>query len=500
MNILLLSILTAPSQAAEFAITPTSDLQAIFDTVNPGDVVTLDDGNYAITSTVVLRELTGTEALPVVIQAAEGAAPVLRLSPNTDGAYPGRMMRIEASTFVELRGLSFEGDSDAASGDFTSGGLQIDASSDVTVADCAFRDLPGTAVYVSGDTNAVTFDHNEIDRLYQGHGIYVGCSDASCLSTGLTVYNNLIHDLVAEDVYGIALQPGVSGTLITDNVLYNMTDRGVDLGSTDGGEPHTFEGNALWNLGDHAVIIRGSVTMRNNIIFNTGGSGIVARDPERGFYEDIIISYNTVVDNDLWAADLGDFIEGSGHIVGNNAFCNPLSYGVTVEKQAPDGADLDDIPTPATMSTNYVCGLVENLSDEAGEVIAGGGYADFTDVDLWNFYPTRESLLVNAADPSGVYYPPDVDFNGVPREGDQPDVGAYEWDGDDNPGWALQEDFKDFELAEDEVAEAVESGCCNDDKSASEALLLLPFVGLGALTSRRRRRRLKADSEPSQPL
>jgi hypothetical protein len=249
------------------------------------------------------------------------------------------------------------------------------------------------------------------------------------------------------------------------------------------------EGNAIWNLGDLGLNIQGSALVRNNIIFNTGTSGIVTRDPGRETFSDVVITYNTVVDNDGWAADLQGWDLDEGHILANNALCNPMSYGVYMAKDVPEGTDPADIDTPGTVSSNFVCGLVDGLDEERGEVVAAGGYADFENVELWDFYPVRDSLLIDAADPAGIYYPPEVDFNGIPREGDKPDVGAYEWDGDGNPGWPIQEDFKEFEIVEETVQESVESGCCKDGKDqGSEALLLVPLLGLGAGLRRRRER------------
>jgi len=486
---LLLAVLPSAS-AGTFELTPGSDLQGIFDTIAPGDEVILADGTYSLTTTLYLQEKRASEAQPILIRAADGAEPVLQFGPDfASGEYAGRILQVEGSSGIEFRGITIQGDSSASTGDQTWGGVRVDSSSDIWFVDCAITEIAGTAMYLSGDNSGVVIDHTEISRAYTGHGVYVGCSDASCLTSGLVIQNSLIHDLLGEDVQAITLNHGTSGSLMLDNVIYNITSRGVYLGSTEGGDPNVLEGNAIWNMGRLGVNIQGTATVRNNIIFNTGASGIVTRDPERSTFTDVIITYNTVVDNDEWAADLEGWQEGAGHVLANNALCNPMSYGVYMAKIAPEGTDPADLPTPGTVSTNYVCGLVDGLDEELGEVVAAGGYADFENVELWDFYPVRESLLVDAADPSGEFYPPEVDFNGVAREGDKPDVGAYEWDGDGNPGWAIQEDFKDFEIVEETVQESVESGCCKDSKETSgEALLLVPLLGLGAGLRRRKTR------------
>lgn len=487
MNILLTLIFAAPVHGATLEAEPGGDLQGYFDTLSAGDEVVLGDGIYRVGTSLTVSEKLGREDAPIVIRAADGATPIFQLITNAEGEYPGRALRIESSTYVEVRGLTVQGDASAATEGQDYGGVLIDSSSNITIADSVIEDMAGSAIYLSGDTNGVVVEHTEISRVYGGSAVYAGCSDVSCLTADLTLYDNLIHDVFSEDSTAVHLNHGTSGAILSDNVVYNITYRGLWLGSTEGGVQNVVEGNAIWNLGDRGLVLQGAALVRNNIIFNTGGSGIVTRDPERGFFEDIVISYNTVVDNDEWAADLEGWDASLGFVLGNNALCNPMSYGVYIAKLVPEGTEAADIETPGTVVNNYVCGLVDGPDEDLGEVVAGGGYADFVNVEIWDFYPVKESLLVDSADPSGELYPPEVDFNGEPREGDKPDVGAYEWDGDGNPGWSIQEDFKDFEIVEETVDAAVESGCCSDSEKSGEAgLLLLPFIGLGAGLRRRR--------------
>ena len=87
-------------------------------------------------------------------------------------------------------------------------------------------------------------------------------------------------------------------------------------------------------------------------------------------------------------------------------------------------------------------------------------------------------MLIDNADPSGSAYIPQYDFNGVAREGDTPDIGAYEYNGLGNPGWTLQEGLKSFELTGRQDDTKV-GGC----QGNAAALLLLPLAFVG----RRRR-------------
>ena len=105
-------------------------------------------------------------------------------------------------------------------------------------------------------------------------------------------------------------------------------------------------------------------------------------------------------------------------------------------------------------------------------------------MESWN--PTSGAGWQTIGTADGAAYIPETDFNGVPREGDSPDVGAYEWDGDSNPGWSIQEGFKSLELKDTRTKEFV-GGCCQNSKGedTAKAALLLPLLGLGALRRRR---------------
>ena len=68
------------------------------------------------------------------------------------------------------------------------------------------------------------------------------------------------------------------------------------------------------------------------------------------------------------------------------------------------------------------------------------------DPDNWDFWPASGSPLIGAADAA---YAPNKDFNGMSRQGPF-DVGAYETESlMSNPGWPIQDSFKDSGSEED---------------------------------------------------
>lgn len=474
------------AHAASVTAAPGDDLATFFSGAAAGDEIVLSPGVYEISSTLTISEVASTEAAPLRIRGEEGA--VIKLVANEEGAYASPLIRVQDSSHVELSGFALEGaDSWATDLDNGYNGLQLNNVSSVLIDGLTIQELTRSAVLVQGMSSDVTVMNTEIQRIQAGHGIYVGCSDVSCFTTGFTATTNLIHDLGGE-TYAISLQHGTQGALLVDNIVYNLEYRGFEAGSTELGEPTTMEGNAIWSAGDIAVVLRGAALVRNNVIFNITGRGIVARDPERGTYTDQIIVYNTIVDTDDWGIDAEGWQADMGFILANNAVCSPLRYGVRVTKTVREDQDPEDVPTPARATMNLVCGLVEGPDAELGEVVAGGGYDDFSDVELWDFYPTPDALLIDAADPSGNLYPPELDFNGTVRDGEAPEVGAYEYVGEGNPGWSIREDFKEYVEVEEEAAGGdVAGGCCKDGKEGSEEalFLVLPLLGLGAVRRRR---------------
>lgn len=476
------------ARAASVTASPGDDLSTFFSGAAAGDELVLSPGVYEVSSTLTISEVVSTEAAPLRIRGEEGA--VIKLVANEEGGYASPLVRIQDSSHVELSGFTLEGADDWAT-DLDNGynGLQLHNVTEVSVDGLTIQELTRSGIVLRDMNSAVTVANTEIQRLQEGHGIYVGCSDVSCFTTGFTATTNLIHDLGGE-TYAISLQHGTQGALLVDNIVYNLEHRGFEAGSTELGEPTTIEGNAIWNAGDIGMVLRGAALVRNNVLFNITGRGLVSRDPERGTYTDQIIVYNTIVDTEDWGVDAEGWQPDMGFILANNAVCSPLRYGVRVTKDVREDQDPEDVPTPATAKNNLVCGLVEGPDAELGEVVAGGGYDDFSDVELWDFYPTPDALLIDAADPSGNLYPPELDFNGTAREGEAPDVGAYEYVGEGNPGWSIREDFKEYVEVEEEAAGGdVAGGCCKDGKEGSEEglFLVLPLLGLGAVRRRRER-------------
>lgn len=485
----LLSLILAPvAGAASLEVSPGDDLNGLIGSLSPGDEIILNNGIYEIDATLTIA-LEATEDEPVRFRAKNTGEAIIQAAPNAEGAYPGTLLQIDSSAWVSVEGVVLQGDDTwEQTDDPRYYGLIINASSNITVEDVEVHQVNRTAVYLSGENNTIAFRRVHVHDVSAGYGLYVGCSDASCWTSELTIEKSWFHDISGDDAYGLYLAHGTQGAQVTDTVIYNVTRFGLYMGSTERGAENVAEGNAIWSVVDAAIFVEGAARIRNNIIFNVDGRGIWTRDPERGTYGDLVIAYNTVADTTGWAAELDDWQAAEGTLVlSSNALCNPVGYGVQMDLVQVDTA----LPeTPGYVANNVVCGLVEGLDEYAGEIVPGGGFNDFSDAEGWNFYPVSGATLIDAGDPSADGWTPDIDFNGLPRTG-APEAGAYEFDGEGNPGWQVQEGFKTFDL-ESRSQPQVIGGCCSDskgDEPSGAALILVPLLTVGAALRRAPRRR-----------
>ncbi|HHO51164.1 MAG TPA: right-handed parallel beta-helix repeat-containing protein [Deltaproteobacteria bacterium] len=480
----------ATALGASVTVSPGDDLSAVTSSLNPGDVVTFSEGVYELEESIYWEGI-GTEEEPILLRAADGVEAVLH---SISGG--GYIATISNSDWIVMENLVFEGvvEETTAGYGYYSGpsGLRIADSSNVTVRDCTIRDVWGTGVRLDGNTNNLTIEHNEIASSGDGSGIYAGCGDGSCWIQDSTITNNLIHD-VAYD--GINLQRGSQGVAISHNVIFRTGDDGLELPDTQGGPQNHALSNAIWQTEGVGIYVWGQALVQNNLVFEIGDHGIYTRDDYDSLH-DVQISHNTVARTDGYAARLDDWYDKDGMVFANNALANPTGYGLRYDDPMSEedgygygygyGYEVGD--TENYIRNNVVTGLVEgfDMLIRPDFVIEGGGAGDFVDMDNFDFYPTSSSLLRDQGDPDGNAYIPPTDFNGAPRDGATPDVGAYAYSGSENPGWVVAEGFKDVDALSLLGQGGVSTGCCGSDKSSgSQALLLGPLLALGLLARRR---------------
>jgi hypothetical protein len=464
------SVLAVPAGAADLSLSPGDDLVTLMSGLAPGDTVQLAAGDYVIENTIHLNELAGTEGSPIIVRASGEGAPVIK---RVGG---GRVFQINTSSHVRLIDLEITGGDGWEEVD--NEGIHIGGgSSDIVIRGLNIHHIRGSGIRVGGDVSNLSVTDVHIHDNPTGFGISAGCGDGSCWLQDSLLANNWIHDLGDEYAVGIQLRRGAQGNRILDNVIHGLVHRGIEVLSTGQGERNVIERNAIWNVGRDGIYVGGSALVRNNVVFDAGRNGIVSNDDLADDYDDVVISFNTVVGTGEDGIEFWDWAGHTGMVLANNVVSNPTGYAM--ESQFEVHYDEN-----AYISGNVVTGLVRGLEELRGHFVPGNGASDFMDAPGWDYYPSSGSALLDQADPSGEAFIPEVDFNGLPREGDTPDVGAYEVSARSNPGWLLREGFK-----EDTVAALIDEeigGCdCGDDTGGAGAAFLLPFLMLGGLRRRR---------------
>lgn len=466
--------LSSPALAADVSIGVGDDIAALTSSLRPGDRVLFAPGTYDLEGTITWIGL-GTEEEPITIK-PNGDGEVL--FNNISGGYG---IRVQDSAFISIEGITIVGSIDDY-GYANGSGIEIENSSDITLITSVFKDLGGDGIRIDGDCRNLLIEGNEVANLENGTGISIGCGDASCWLQDSTITGNLVHDVRYSGIY---MQPGTQNVTVTDNNIFRV-ERGVYLPPTELGPTNVFEGNAIWQTENDGIDVRGTAIVRNNIVFEIGGDGIYTNDDDYGNdLVDTVISHNTVARTDGYGANLDDAYNVQGFVFANNVIANPTGLGLDWNDDFKYSGE-----TTNYISTNVVTGLVDGFSllDRPTFVVAGGGYSDFENAENFDFYPRQGSTIVDRGDAAGEAYIPEFDFNGLPRQGNAPDVGAYEWDGSGNPGWVIAEGFKETDAVGNSNRADLGGGCCGGNDSGEQAFLFLPIAGLAVGWRRRKRK------------
>ena len=414
-SLLLVLLASSPVFAETFEASPPDDIEDMIAALNPGDELILHGGMY-VTNERFSIDIAGTEAMPIIIRAADGESPHIH-RPNASQ----NLIDIDSADWVEIRGIEFSGGS---------AGIRISSARDLIfedneihdTADVAFRMNDGGAVY-----ERITVRHNHIhDTNGTGEGMYLGCNEDGCQMVDSLIEGNWVHHTNAGSVSqgdGIEIKEGSYGNIVRDNVIHDTNYPCILTYSTVGnGGPNVIERNVMWNCGDHAIQSAADAIIRNNIILSAGSDGIAMQPHQNGSPSNLTVVHNTI----LKATNDGISIRNNSGtvLVANNAvfamsgraiFVNGTMSSITLAGNAGQGAGVD----------------AATLAD-----LVDGSYAGAPPMDL---FPTAGGALVGAGSTDHVAAD---DFNGTARMG-VADIGAYAFAAGGNPGWVIMAGFKD---------------------------------------------------------
>lgn len=416
-----LLMLPSAALAATTEIGPADDLQQAVDALTPSDELVLHGGTYTLTSRFSIA-VSGTAQAPIVIRAKDGETPILTrdASQNT--------VNVDGAAYVVFRGIEIDGGSH---------GIRMDGASYITIEDCHVHDTADVAISANvpgSDYQGLVIRHNHLhDTGGTGEGMYLGCNADGCRMFESLIEQNLIHDTVAgvSQGDGIEIKEGSYDNVVRDNVIFNTNYPCILTYSTVGnGGPNIIERNVMWGCGDYGIQSAADAIIRNNVILSAASGGIGCQSHQSGSPENLEIVHNTIIvpsQNALRVSDISGPV-----LIANNALYAQNGSAIVIS----GGASMVTAAGNAGLGgTSGITGGFVNMGvlddDFVGASFSGGVPNDP--------FPAMGGLLVGSGDAS---YVTADDFNGTAREG-VADVGAYKYDPAGNPGWPLDEGFKD---------------------------------------------------------
>ena len=407
------------SEAEVVLAGPSDDVEARINALQPGDELILSGGTYALSERFSFA-IAGTESEPITIRAADGEVPHFH-RPNANQ----NIIDIDQAEHVTIRGIELSGGS---------AGIRISGARFLTIESCEVHDTGDVAI--RANDSGVTYESlriagNHIHHTNNtGEGMYLGCNNAACEVTDSVIEGNYVHHTNQPSVSqgdGIELKEGSFGNVIRDNVIHD-TKYPCILTYASNGAPNIIERNVMWNCGDHGIQSAADAVIRNNIILSASADGIAMQPHQSASPSQLVVVHNTVLNASGDAVSLRS-ISGSV-VVANNAiyaqdgwafFVNGGTSGLVFAGNAGIGGVSD--------------GALTMLSGEIDVDFVG---ASFDGAPPMSVFPAPGGVLASSGSAAHVVAD---DFNGTKREA-VPDVGAYRFSADGNPGWALAETSK----------------------------------------------------------
>lgn len=340
--------------------------------------------------------------------------------------------------FLELTGIEIT-NSYAGSG---IDGIKFRTTSDhILLEDLHIHDLTGVGISANPAGESFTYltiRHCHIHNITDvGEGMYIGNHDGLSPVHHCLVELNWIHNCHPHK--GIQFKRGTYLNIIQDNVVYDCDEAGIVLYKTDqtsASDNNIVRRNVVWNTSE-GIFAVGQTNIDNNVIFNCD-YGINVRNYSNWGMNDLYIRNNTIYHCNTTCLRLDDWNNATGEMVCINNAC----YQDTITAsaiQAPDGIGPGYVAYNRHYGTSQVSGSTlgnhPNLEFINPNIIPGS-------IDL---YPKSNATLLNNG--TSAYGAPFDDFNLLSRPyGTGWDVGAYEWRAINNPGWQIQEGFKEIYL------------------------------------------------------
>jgi hypothetical protein len=375
-----LALVAVAAHAAELYVSPTGNdagpgtlaapwktLQRAANTAQPGDVVYVRGGKYAER---VKFNVSGTAEAPIVFANYEGETPVFDLTGVTPTAASQAIFHLAGRSYLTIRGFEL---------------CNLRTTSTAVVP---------MGIHVEGGGRGVRLERNRIHHIEHNyavkrkftanaHGIAVYGNAATPIEE-LTIDGNEVSFLRLGASEAVVINGNVSGFAVTNNLVHDCNNIGIDLIGYEGTSPVAaldrarngrVAGNIVWRIdsttnpayggsfttgggeraaagiyvdgGTQIVIERNHVhasnygielasehghgrtdfvTIRNNLIRHNQMAGVIlgGYDHKRGATENCVIANNTIYQNDTSTGYAGQV--NFQFYVRNNTFVNNVVW------------------------------------------------------------------------------------------------------------------------------------------------------------------------------
>ena len=288
--VVLVGFVQVDAEGPSTEIGPDMDWCATLNSLPQGEEAILRPGTYRGPCSV---RRSGTPGNPFVVRAKD-----LLDRPRIEYLGQGDNVLNIRADHVIIRGLEFgptKRDVDA---------VRIYSRSGVTVEDCRFRGVGGTAIVANHNSaTRIVVRRNEIIES-KATAMYYGCHDGlHCTLSDLLVERNYIRGVDAtgsEIGYGIQVKLNSTVT-IRDNVILDTKGPGImTYGASDVSKMSTVERNFVAGSRTSSAIVvgGGAAVVRNNVTILSAEGGIALEDyHRRGLLRGVVIAHNTIYGN-----------------------------------------------------------------------------------------------------------------------------------------------------------------------------------------------------------
>ena len=416
--------------ATTYIATTAQEIQNYTNMLQPGDTLFVQNGHYDMNWNI--QNLDGSSNDWIVIHGMGDSVVI-------DGAAYDNVIDVYDCHYVELKGFEITNSYSGSGID----GIKFRTTSDnFFMEDLQIHDITGVGISANPAGESFTYltirychFHNITDV---GEGMYLGNHDGLSPVHHCLVEFNWVHDCHPHK--GIQFKRGTYLNIIQDNVVYNCDESGIVLYKTDqasAGDNNIVRRNVIWDTPE-GIFAVGQTDIDNNIIFDCD-YGINVRNYSAWGMEDLYIRNNTIYHCNATCLRLDDWNNATGEMVCINNACYQDSIGQSAI-QAPNGIG------PGYVAYNRYYGQ----SQVSGSALGNPPSQEFINPNITpgiiDLYPLNTATLIDSG--TSLYGAPDDDFNWWSRPYNSIwDVGAYEWSQNTNPGWQIQQGFKQIYTA-----------------------------------------------------